>query len=102
MYGAKSGVVTRLCVAEPRAVFTHCYGHLLKLACSDDIKRYKLMQDTLDTTHEITKVIKKPPARDVILKQLKEEMQGGVTRQEFVFYSCTLHVQPDGLSGVNL
>ena len=75
MYGAKSGVVTRLCAAEPRAVFTHCYGHWLKLACCE----CKLMQDALDTTHEITKVIKKPPARDAILKQFKEEMQGGVT-----------------------
>ena len=56
MSGAKSGVVTRLCAAEPRAVFTHCYGHLLNLVCGDAIKRCKLMQDALDTTHEITKL----------------------------------------------
>ena len=35
------------------------------------------MQDALDTMHEITKLIKKSPARDAIFKQLKEEMQGG-------------------------
>ena len=64
MSGAKSGVVTRLCAAEPRAVFTHCYGHSLNLACGDAIKRCKLMQDALDTTHEITKLIKKSPAHD--------------------------------------
>ena len=29
MSGAKSGVVTRMCQAEPSAVFTHCYGHSL-------------------------------------------------------------------------
>ena len=74
MSGAKSGVATRLCAAEPRAVFTHCYGHSLNLACSDTIKRCKLMQDALDTTHEITKLIKKSPARDAIFKRLKEEM----------------------------
>ena len=69
MSGAKSGAATRLCAAEPRAVFTHCYGHSLNLACGDTIKR---MQDALDTTHEITKLIKKSPARarDAIFKRL--------------------------------
>ena len=71
---AKSSVATRLLAAEPRAVFTHCYGHALSLACADTIKQCKLMRDALDTTHEITKLIKKSPARDVIFKRLKEEM----------------------------
>ena len=35
MSGAKSGVAKRLSDEEPRAVFTHCYGHALNLACSD-------------------------------------------------------------------
>ena len=74
MSGAKSGVAMRLCAAERRAVFTDCYGHSLNLACGDAIKRCKLMQDALDTTHEITKLIKKSPARDAIFKRLKEEM----------------------------
>jgi len=43
MSGAKSGVVSRMCTAEPRAVFTHCYGHSLNLACSNAIKHCKLM-----------------------------------------------------------
>lgn len=37
--GAKSGVVARMHVAEPRAVFTHCYGHALNLACADTIRQ---------------------------------------------------------------
>ena len=74
MSGAKSGVVTRLNAAEPRAVFTHCYGHSLNLACRDTIKKCKLMQDALDTKHEVIKLVKKSPARDAIFKQLKEEM----------------------------
>ena len=48
MSGCKSGVVTRLCAAEPRAVFTHCYGHALNLACGDTIKQSKLMLDALN------------------------------------------------------
>ena len=56
-----SGVATRLSAAEPRAVFTHCYGHSLNLACVDTIKRCKITQDALDTTREITKLIKRSP-----------------------------------------
>ena len=74
MSGAKSGVVARMQAAEPRAVFTHCYGHALNLACVDTIKQCKLMRDALDTTYEITKLIKKSPRRDAIFKRLKEEM----------------------------
>ncbi len=74
MTGVKSGVVARVKAAEPRAVFTHCYGHALNLACADTFRQCKLMQDALDTTHEITKLIKKSPRRDSIFKQLKEEV----------------------------
>ena len=49
---------------EPRAVYTHCYGHSLNLAASDAIRNSKLMKDALDTTHEITKLIKFSPRRE--------------------------------------
>ena len=71
MSGAKSGVVARMHAAEPRAVFTHCYGHALNLACADTIRQCKLMRDALDTTHEVTKLIEKSPRRDAIFKRLK-------------------------------
>ena len=74
MSGAKSGVVKRMCDIEPRAVYTHCYGHALNLACGDTIRQCKLMQDALDTTHEICKLVKKSPRRDATFKRLKEEM----------------------------
>ena len=73
MSGVKSGVA-RMHAAEPRAVFTHCYGHALNLGCADTIRQCKLMRDVLDTTHEITKLIKKSPHHDAIFKRLKEEM----------------------------
>ena len=57
MSGAKSGVAKQLTDEEPRALYTHCYGHALNLACGDTIKWCKLFQDTLDTTYEITKLI---------------------------------------------
>ena len=74
MSGSKSGVVTRMCAAEPCAVFTHCYGHFVNLACGDAIKHCKLMRDALDTSYEIIKLIKKSLAREVIFKRLKAEM----------------------------
>lgn len=74
MSGKKSGVAVRMQAVEPRAVYTHCYGHAPNLACGDAIKNCKLMKDSLDTTHEITKLVKKSPHRDAIFKRLKEEM----------------------------
>lgn len=51
MRGARSGVATRICEEEPRAVYTHCYGHSINLAASDAVKESKLMRDALDTTY---------------------------------------------------
>ena len=39
-----------------------------------ELKRCKIMQDALDTTREITKLIKRSPARNAIFKRLKEEL----------------------------
>ena len=44
---------------EPRAVYTHCYGHSLNLAIGDSIKSCKVMQSSLDVVFEISKLIKK-------------------------------------------
>ena len=59
MAGIRSGVATQILQDEPRAVFTHYYGHALNLACSDTIKRCQLMRNALDTVQEIIKLIKK-------------------------------------------
>ena len=75
MSGAKLGVAARMQAVESKAVFTHCYGHALNLACADTIRQSKLLRDALDTTHEITKLIKKSPRRDAIFKRLNEEME---------------------------
>ena len=42
-YGASvmTGVVARVKAAEPRALFTHCYGHALNLACEDTFRQCK-------------------------------------------------------------
>ena len=74
MAGSKSGVATQILSEEPRALFTHCYGHSLNLAVCDSIKQCKIIQDALDVTHEITKLIKFSPKRGAVFDKLKEEL----------------------------
>ena len=58
---AQSGVATTLTDLESRALYTHCYEHALNLAIQDEVKGVNVMEDTLDTVYETTKLIKKPP-----------------------------------------
>lgn len=73
MSGSKSGVATRI---MSEALYSHCYGHSLNLACQDGIKNIKLLENTLDTVYEITKLIKHSK-RDVIFKKIKDEVTLG-------------------------
>ena len=73
MSGSRSGVAIRIMEEECRAVYTHCYGHSLNLAASDAIKSSKIMKDALETTHEITKLIKFSPKREAIFRAFKQE-----------------------------
>jgi len=75
MSGQRSGVAKRVQNEEGRAVFTHCYSHSLNLAASDSIKRSKLMKSTLETTYEITKLIKLSPRREALLKEIQNEKE---------------------------
>ena len=61
MAGQKEGVATCIQQLEPRAVYTHCYGHALNLAISDTVKQCKLMGNAFDIVYEITKLVKKSP-----------------------------------------
>ena len=75
MAGTRAGVAVKIQELEPRAVFTHCYGHALNLAVSDTITNLPRMKDCLDTCYEIVKLIKFSPKREAMLFQLKEEMR---------------------------
>lgn len=56
MRGNISGVATQILHDEPRAIYTHCYGHALNLACQDTIHSVKVVKDAL--TFEISKLLK--------------------------------------------
>ena len=57
MAGARAGVAVKIQELEPRAVFTHCYGHALNLAVNDTITKVPKMKECLDTCYEIVKLI---------------------------------------------
>ena len=66
MSGCKTGVSTSLLRKEPRALYTHCYGHALNLAVQEAVKANIILRDTMDTIEEMTKLIKKSPRRQAI------------------------------------
>ena len=70
----RKGVAAQISSEEPRSIFIHCYGHALNLAAGETIKSNKILRDTLDTTFEISKLIKYSPRRDAIFHKLKAEM----------------------------
>ena len=74
MSGPCGGVATKILQKEKRATYTHWYGHALNLACSDTIKKSKVMRNTLNTSYEIVKLIKKSPHCDGIFQRLKQQM----------------------------
>ena len=64
MSGAKSGVAKQILEEEPRAFYTHCYGHALNLAASDTIKGDSVLKNAMDTVHELCKLIMFSPKHD--------------------------------------
>lgn len=72
--GTKSSVATQIATEETRAVYMHCYDHALNLAVGDTVKQSKLLRDTLDTTGEISKLLKYFLRRDSLFEKLKSEI----------------------------
>ena len=74
MAGCKNGVATQILTVEPRAIYTHCYGHSLNLAMCDTIKKCKLTRNAMDVTNEISKPVKFSPKHNEVFDKLKEEL----------------------------
>ena len=75
MKGEKKGVAKQIKGIEKKALLTHCYTHSLNLAVGDTIKESKIMRDALETTHKITKLVKKSPKRDTKLGAIKKAFE---------------------------
>ena len=74
MRGAKNGVSTQILAKEPRATFVHCYGHALNLATADVVRNVKCLKNTLDTTLEVSKLLKYSPRRRNLFEKLKSKI----------------------------
>ena len=62
MMGKNSGKATTIKNELNRnALAIHCHAQTLNLACGDSIKNCKLMQNALETSLEISKLVKKSP-----------------------------------------
>ena len=75
MIGQKAGVVKQIKDIEEKALFTLCYIRALNLAVGDAIKNSEIIKEALETTHEITKIIKKSPKRDPKLHAIKNKVK---------------------------
>ena len=74
MSGCRNGVKTQILRLESRALYTHCYGHVLSLSVSDTIKNNAALRSCMDTTHEISKLLQYSPKRTNLFKEIKVNM----------------------------
>ena len=65
MSGSKSGV--------ERALHTNCYAHSINLAVGDTMKVCHFLKGTVDSTYELTKLVKMSPKRDAKLRSIQAE-----------------------------
>ena len=74
MAGSRSRVKTQLLAKEPHALYMHCYGHTLSLSICDAIKMIPRLRSTMNTVHEISKLLQYSPKRSHLFKHLQEEI----------------------------
>ncbi|XP_071522625.1 LOW QUALITY PROTEIN: uncharacterized protein Atac2 [Panulirus ornatus] len=72
--GEKKNVATQIKQCEPRCLYCDCCGHSLSLTCVDLIKNIRLINEALETTHEITRLIKEFPKCDAEVENMKKTM----------------------------
>ena len=75
MKGEKTRVSKQIKSEEPKPLLTHCFTHSLNLAVGYAIKARKVMKNSLETTFEITKLIKNLPKREGKLKDIKTAIE---------------------------
>ena len=73
MAGSRNGVKCQLLLLEPRALFSHCYGHALSLAVGDSKKHVKSLRSNMDT-NEISKLFEYSAKRHSQFKRIKADI----------------------------
>ena len=64
--GIKNGASNKILSENPKAFFTHCFGHASNLVVGGMAKNVRFLKDSMDTTYKISNLIKKSPKRDAI------------------------------------
>lgn len=72
--GEKKNVATQIKQCEPRCLYCDRCGRSLSLTCVDLIKNIRLINEALETTHEITRLIKEFPKCDAEVENMKKTM----------------------------
>ena len=98
--GSKSGV--------ERALYTNCYAHSVNLAVGDTRKVCHFLKGTIDSTYELTKLVKMSPKRDAKLHPIQAENKSSGSNEngEFVdglknpTIKLFCHTRANGLNGV--
>ena len=70
--GKRSVVATQIKSLNRKCLYTHCYGHALNLAVGDVFKTIANLESTFATAHEISKLVKKSPKRNMKLDSIRE------------------------------
>ena len=70
----KNGVAKQISNDEPRALYTHCYGHVLNLNVGDCIKQCKVIKLALEVVGKISMLFKKSPKRDLSFDKIKSAL----------------------------
>ena len=72
--GIKNGVSNKILSENPKAFFARCFGHALNLAVGDMVKNARFLKDSMDTTYDISNLIKKSPKRDAMLQKIRKDI----------------------------
>ena len=73
MAGAKTGAATQIKAIYGKCLYTHCYGHALNLAVGDSIKSAACLKEVFEVVHEIFKLIKKSPKRNMKPDEMRKQ-----------------------------
>ena len=77
MCGSRTGASSQILKENPKALFVHCFGHVLNLAGNDMVRNIRFLKDIFDTTRdrgEISNLIKISPKRDQILDKIRNDL----------------------------
>ena len=77
MKGHTSGVATRICQDEPRAIYMHCHAHLLNLSLKDSCKTVKEARNMLGTVKALYDFIEASAKRHDKFQQLRKTVNPG-------------------------